>query len=369
MIAENQGLEDFQDAVKGKKVVLFGAGYICMRFINNCLQNSEQAAYICDNAPSKHGRTLLGIKIVSPDVLQTESKKDTIVVLCTEKFNWEISQQAEGFAQFAAATVMKKPFTDRAHYFAAHKKEFAQIRDWWCDNYSKNVWDKLNIYFQYGITDFSDIISNQQMYLPNCLFSSALSDKEIVVSAGVHNGKTTKQFCDFFGKKLGKLYAIEPIEACLNLSKENLATYYAKGCPVNLIKCALLDVEEQIEVIFSRKELTGGGIYGLRDAYSDNFANYEKETVSARPLDNIIPLDEKVTYIKMDIEGAETKGLLGAKRIIQEHKPRLAICVYHNPEDYFNIPILIKQFVPEYKFYLRHHDKSGTVETVLYATL
>jgi FkbM family methyltransferase len=368
MIAENQSLEIFQDTVKDKKVVLFGVGDICVKFINNCLQSSEQVAYICNAKPLKHGQTLYGIKIVSPDVLQTENKKNTIVVLCTEKSKWEISQLAEGFAQYAAPTVVKKTFTARAHYFAAHKEEFAQIRNLWCDNYSKNVWDKLNIHVQYGITDFSDIMSNQLMYLPNCLFSSALSDKEIVVSAGVHDGKNTKEFCDFFGKKLVKLYAIEPIEACLNLSKENLAPYHAKGYPVNLIKCALLDVEEQIEVIFSKKELTGGGIYGLRDAYSDKFTSYEKETVSARPLDNIIPPEEKVTYIKMDIEGAETKGLLGAKRIIQEHKPRLAICVYHNPEDYFNIPLLIKQFVPEYKFYLRHHSKILS-ETVLYATL
>jgi len=70
----------------------------------------------------------------------------------------------------------------------------------------------------------------------------------------------------------------------------------------------------------------------------------------------------------MDIEGSETKALLGAKRIIQEHKPRLAICVYHNPKDYFEIPFLLKQFVPEYKFYLRHYYKDHG-ETVLYATL
>ena len=369
MMAENQSLESFQNSIKGKKLVLFGANDICMRFINNCLQSSEQVAYVCDNQPSKHGRTLLGIKIVSPDILQTESRDETVVVLCMEKFNWEISQQAEGFMKFAASTIMTEEFTGRARYFAAHKKEFAQIKDLLCDNHSKNVWEKLNIKFQYGIKDFSDIKSNQPQYLPDCLFSSALSDKEIVVSAGVLDGKTTREFCDFFGKKLLKLYAFEPVESYFNLSKKNLAPYYAKGYPINLIKLGLLDAEEQIEMLSNYEHLCSGFTYSLRPtSHSENYVNFEKQIAAVSPLDNIIPPEEKVTYIKMDIEGAETKAILGAKRIIQGNKPRLAICLYHNPEDYFNIPLMLKDLVSEYKFYLRHHRKDW-FDTVLYATL
>jgi len=365
---ENQSLENFQNSIKDKKLVLFGASETCMRFINNCLQSSEQAAYICDNNPTRHGEKLLGIKIVSPDVLQTENKENTVVVLCTGKSNLEISWQARGFVKFAAKTVMNARFTDRANYFAAHKEKFTQIKDLLCDDHSKRVWDILNINSRYGITDFSEINSNQPLYLPDCLFFSALSDKEIVVDAGVLDGTNTKTFCDFFGKRLAKLYALEPVEASFNLSNKNLASYYAKGYPVSLIKCGLLDTEEQVEMMVLG---TSGraGIPGLvKMPFSETYANFEKETVSVRPLDDIIPPEEKVTYIKMDIEGAEYKALLGAKRIIREHKPRLAICLYHKEEDYFNIPLLIKQFVPEYKFYLRHHSKN-LYETVLYATL
>jgi FkbM family methyltransferase len=366
---ENQSLENFQNSVKGKKLVLFGANENCMKFINNCLQSSEQAAYICDNDPLKHGKKLLGIEIVSPDVLQKENKENTVVVLCTKISNLAISWQARGFMKFAATTVMVKRFTDRAYYFAAHKEQFTQIKDWWCDNHSKDVWDKLNIKFQYGITDFSDIKSNQPEYLLDCLFTSALSDKEIVVSAGVYDGNDTKRFCDFFGKRLLKLYAFEPVTACFNLSKENLTVHCAKGYPIKLIKCGLLDAEEQVEMIFSEGSLPGSGIPTLKNAFpNENYIRHKKETVSVRPLDNIIPLEEKITYIKMDIEGAETKALLGAKRIIQEHKPRLAICLYHNPDDYFNIPLMLKEFVPEYKFYLRHSGKDMW-DTILYATL
>ena len=73
-----------------------------------------------------------------------------------------------------------------------------------------------------------------------------------------------------------------------------------------------------------------------------------------------------VDIIKMDIEGAEKKALMGAEKIIKKHKPRLAVCVYHNFEDFLEIPELIINMVPEYKLYLRHKSNSGT-DTILYA--
>ena len=78
--------------------------------------------------------------------------------------------------------------------------------------------------------------------------------------------------------------------------------------------------------------------------------------------------EEKVTLIKMDIEGAELQSLKGAKRIIQHDKPKLAICIYHKPEDMVEIPLYIKELVPEYKLYIRHHS-SNVSDTVLYAVM
>lgn len=72
------------------------------------------------------------------------------------------------------------------------------------------------------------------------------------------------------------------------------------------------------------------------------------------------------TMIKMDIEGAEVEALMGAEKIIKKYKPDLAISVYHRLEHMWQIPILIKGFNSNYKFYLRSHGLHG-METVLYA--
>lgn len=73
-----------------------------------------------------------------------------------------------------------------------------------------------------------------------------------------------------------------------------------------------------------------------------------------------------ISFLKMDIEGAEKKALLGAKEIIKRDKPVLAICIYHKPEDFFEIPFEIEDIISnEYKFYVRQY-RYGQSETVLY---
>ena len=72
------------------------------------------------------------------------------------------------------------------------------------------------------------------------------------------------------------------------------------------------------------------------------------------------------TYIKMDIEGAEMEALLGAQGNIKNNKPKLAICLYHKPEDIIEIPHIILSINPDYKLAIRHYTTCNW-ETVLYA--
>jgi len=73
-----------------------------------------------------------------------------------------------------------------------------------------------------------------------------------------------------------------------------------------------------------------------------------------------------VTFLKMDIEGAEPDALKGAEALIKTQKPELAISVYHAANHFWDIPNLLYSFNPDYKFYLRAHTPA-TLESVLYA--
>ena len=69
--------------------------------------------------------------------------------------------------------------------------------------------------------------------------------------------------------------------------------------------------------------------------------------------------------IKMDLEGHELPALRGAERTLRRFRPRLAISLYHQWDDYFRIPLHLNGLGLGYKFYLDNYSISDG-ETVLY---
>ena len=100
-------------------------------------------------------------------------------------------------------------------------------------------------------------------------------------------------------------------------------------------------------------------------AGSSQISSTGETHVQCVSLDEALP-DFRPTLIKMDIEGAEYQALLGAREIIREHRPGLAICLYHRPEHLWQIPLLVRDWLPASRFYLRAYCYAG-FDLVMYA--
>lgn len=57
----------------------------------------------------------------------------------------------------------------------------------------------------------------------------------------------------------------------------------------------------------------------------------------------------RVDFIKMDIEGAERRAVVGAKHTIAKYRPRMALCIYHVAGDEVMVPKLVLDAVADYK--------------------
>ena len=123
--------------------------------------------------------------------------------------------------------------------------------------------------------------------------------------------------------------------------------------------CKYSEAESDILVIpinaAAWSETSDGQFFGSgnRNSSVNSTASFEhrESAVSLVRLDEIT--DEKIDYIKYDVEGAEAEALLGSERIISRDRPALLVSLYHRSRDIFEIINTLKFSYPSYKFYLR----------------
>lgn len=174
---------------------------------------------------------------------------------------------------------------------------------------------------------------------------------EIYVDAGAFDGADTFAFCRWTDWKYKKIYTFEPIKSMCDVIQKRVKTEN------------VLNVEVYNNAVWDKQEIL---MFTEAGASSSQNGGGRVE-ISAIDIDFVVK-EEKVSFIKMDVEGSELKALQGAKQTIIKNRPRLAICIYHKPEDIIEIPFYILSLVPDYKFYIRHYS-SHMWETVLYAEI
>ncbi|MGC4040941.1 MAG: FkbM family methyltransferase [Flavobacterium sp.] len=75
--------------------------------------------------------------------------------------------------------------------------------------------------------------------------------------------------------------------------------------------------------------------------------------VSINKIDTLLNNNERITYLKADIEGFEVEMLKGAEQTIKRNKPKIAITTYHTQNNPDEIIATIKGYVPEYNYYVK----------------
>lgn len=260
------------------------------------------------------------------------------------------------------------------------------------DNYCKNKTDdqtglpvfKLNEYINhYGAKGTRFVISVAQRNFMNemnlQLLSNGIEEKDIVLAIADWRNNTSQYF---------DLFVPEPNEAFVDCGcfDGSTAFHFAGWCG-SLGYNKIWSFEPDLSSYKKCKAILSGLSncevypYGISDrsktvpflsnGNEDARIVVKQDSQANLPTIEVISLDEflkneKISFIKMDIEGAEYDALLGASHIIKDQKPRLAISIYHNSYHIITIPKLLLNFRPDYKLWIRHYSLLPN-ETILYA--
>ncbi len=198
----------------------------------------------------------------------------------------------------------------------------------------------LNNWYQY---DFDSLGSSKEINFSDYFDLDIVKcEEEVFVDLGAYTGDTILNYINIYGEdSYKKIYCYEITEETFSLLKHNLLDY------------------SNIE--FRRKAVSDkSGVMYINPSSVDSSANTISEEGSIEVVTTTLDEDifEPITTIKMDIEGAEQKALIGAKNHIINDKPKLLLSVYHNNEDLWKIPRMVEEMCPGYNFYLRNHGGS-----------
>ncbi len=230
-------------------------------------------------------------------------------------------------------------------YVKEHNEDFDKAYNILCDSRSKS--------------DFIDVINFKVSGKPEYLFSSMyekeklykeilhLSNSEVIVDLGAYDGDTIREFLNVTDGKYKKIIAFEPDE-------KNFRKLTKKTEELTNIDRFNLGPWDKKETRFFAKK-------GGRNSRKDD----DGIPVNFDSVDNIVK--DEVTFIKMDIEGAEAKALDGASQTIKKYLPKLYICAYHRNEDMWFLPQKIKSLDERYDIYFRHHPYIPAWESNFYA--
>lgn len=288
---------------KTKKNYLYGAG-IEGRWIAKIFLGYWKG--FIDNDPQKQGTMIEGLEVFSPDILNVDGEYNKVIVTPTE------------YAKDIIISLMQQGISKD------------KISDW-------------------GST-IQELRDGQYFDLP---FLNSEED-EIFIDAGGFDGGSSLHFAKW-AKGVEHIYIFEPDKNNILLCRTNIenanmgeyTTIVEKGC-------------------WSKSTTLHFQAFGNHLSHICEEKLDDDEDIEVAAIDEILQ-GNKVTFIKMDVESAELEALKGAQNTIITWKPKLAICVYHKPEDIFTIPQLILQYNPNYTLYLRHYSYLDLAETVLYA--
>ena len=174
-----------------------------------------------------------------------------------------------------------------------------------------------------------------------------LNENEVIVDLGAYDGDTIREFTEVTKGKYKKIIAFEP-------DAKNYRKLCTKTESMENIERHNLGAWDKKETLFFQKKK------GRNSHQADEGIAVEFDSV-----DNIVK--NEVTFIKMDIEGAELKALDGARQTITKYRPKLYVCAYHRNEDMFTLPLKIKELCSDYKIYYRHHPYIPAWESNFYS--
>lgn len=348
-------LEDELDrkiSLDGKSILIYGAGNTAL--LNRTCFEPEKLdvkAFVYRRFIQKK-EEFLGKPGITPDEIC--NYPNPVVLICSA-----IAKTSNSIAAYLDSKGIENYRLDE-YIFSYNFDKILKVFDSLCNDESKKLYAEIVISRMNGKEIDQNLIC-QDEYFSDTHFLKR-DQKEVFVDCGAYVGDTIEQYIYKKAGIFNQIYAFEPNEKnykALEFRAERLKKEWAlEDNKIILVKAGVSDSTYKTELHFAEAE--GPHLSSSLDDGKDSSGN-----IDVVNLDDFFK-DKFVSFIKADIESFEPKMIKGAENLIRNCKPLIAICIYHNAYDLFEIPLMLKELNENYQFFVKQHYDDYT-DTVLYA--
>lgn len=339
-----------------RRLAILGAADEGQRLAALCDQAGIDVAAVVDDASRQQGVTLGRHRVAPSSALDDLERTVPVIIASHITLNASQRLKAKGVTNvspFAALQILH-PQIFAPHMFhtgwfddlSNNSARYAALADRLADDQSRSVLDAVLAYRLTLVPEKLEAVTRPyEVYMAADIFE--LREDEIYVDAGAYDGDTIRRFAERVDGRFSRAYGFEPDPATFARLVENFSGE-PRVVPVNA------GLWRETDTLRFHNDAGRASVLGD-----------EGDTIV-----NVIALDDHlaggdVTFIKMNIEGAELEALRGARETIRRCTPKLAIAAYHRPSDLWEVAQVIDEIDPAYDLHLRQH-RGGLVETVLY---
>lgn len=330
-------------------IVLYGMGNGADKIIKVLEEKSiKYCGVFSSDGFQKKGKTFHGFPVLTLGDFEKIYQKLT-VLMCFGSARSEVIENVKRIKEkhifYAPDVPLYGNILFDNSFYNLHKKAHDEVYSLLADDISKKVFNNTIKYKLSGKVDylFDCETSIDEAYL-NIL---KLNSSEIYLDLGAYRGDTVFEFIDRTNNSYNEIIAVEP----------DIKTF-------NKLSAATSNINNLTLINACISNECKKGLFNMNGSRGSNLGVGGKE-IDFLSTDSIIG-EKEVTYIKVDIEGAEGDFIKGARNTIKNHKPKMMISCYHRSDDLINIPKAVLNIRSDYKIYMRHFPSLPAWDTVYY---
>ena len=349
------------------RLILFGTGKLGRRTLKGLREVGIEPLAFCDNNSAIWGSDIEGLKVISPAKAVSEFGTNAafVVTIWNDTLGHPFDEVGEQLQSYGSCTVVSflplywkyheqfLPYfsLDRPSKILAAGKEIMDMMLFVKDSESRSSFLK-NIKSRFsGELGILPRPVDKRIQFKNEFLK--VNKEEVFVDAGAYTGDTLNLVLESPAFEFREFIALEPDPKNFTRLQKLVGTLDEKlRSKITTFPVAAGSFNG--EICFD-----GSGTEQARISLSGNIK------AECRRLDDLLR-DWGVTFIKMDIEGAELDALEGASDIIKNNSPVLAVSVYHQIDHLWRILFLINEIKDGYAFFFRPHAAGGW-DYILYA--